>query len=175
MTAGYSGKPLAEKLGIKPGLQAAAIHAPDHYEWLIQQRILKLEEAPKEGFDFLHAFYMQRAQFEQEAESLSHSLNPGGALWVSWVKKSSGRETDLSENTLRDVLLPFGIVDVKVCAVDETWSALLFRHRRKSRPADSFEPVSGNTAPLSSPDVHVQDVAVDVRTFIPVDKEAHEQ
>ena len=130
MTSGYSGKPLAQKLGLKPGLRAAALFAPHFYEDWVQQPIQRLEELPKEGYAFLHAFYTSRVDLEGDAPALRDALLPGGALWISWPKKASGVPSDVTEQTLRDVLLPLGIVDVKVCAVNEIWSGLLFRHRR---------------------------------------------
>lgn len=133
MTSGYSGKPLALKLGLAPGLRAASLRAPQSYSALLEAAPAHLDRMPEEPVEFLHAFYSWRENLEGEAADLVAAITPGGALWISWPKKASKIQTDITEQTLRDVILPLGLVDVKVCAVDEVWSALLFRHRRKAK------------------------------------------
>ena len=131
--SGYSGRSLADKLGIKTGSVIHAIAAPDNYEELIGEIVgaVVRRAAPQDGAGFIHVFVRSRDELV-EASSLVARLNPEGTLWVSWPKKSSGFKTDLTEDTLREVLLPLEVVDVKVCAVDDTWSGLKFLWRRTS-------------------------------------------
>ena len=129
--SGYSGKSLADKLGIKPGSVVHAIAAPESYEELVGGAgAVVVRTAPQEAAGFIHVFVTSRKDL-LGATSLVSQLSPGGTLWVSWPKKSSGVTTDVTEDTLRDVLLPLGIVDVKVCAVDDTWSGLKFLWRKR--------------------------------------------
>ena len=128
--AGYSGKPLYQKLGLKPGLRCLPINAPDHYDQLIAGaegvRFLK-RAAPA---DIVHLFCADRKALDQRALSALSRVSEGGMLWVSWPKKSSKLFNDLTEGQIRDVILPTGWVDVKVCAVDADWSGLKFLKRR---------------------------------------------
>lgn len=133
--AGYSRTPLAQKLGIKPGQKVATIGAPAGYEELLTPlpegvsfttRIAA--EAP-----FIHLFVKERRTLEKELKRLRRLVANTGILWVSWPKKSSGVATDITEDVIRDVCLPLGFVDVKVCAVDETWSGLKLMIRRENR------------------------------------------
>lgn len=132
--AGYSGTPLHKKLGIKPGDRAWFSGAPSGYEDALQ-KAGEFEVAKNLGkdFDFLHFFTASRARLTREAPKLRDSLKSKGMLWISWPKKSSGVATDLDENIVRDIGLKAGLVDVKVCAVDETWSGLKFVYRLKDR------------------------------------------
>jgi hypothetical protein len=139
--AGYSGTPLAKKLGIKPGQVIAVVGAPDDYRG-------QLGDLPPDvtwsreiagTLDLIHLFAGSRRALESAfAPALAH-LAPAGSLWVSWPKRASGVATDLDENVVRGIGLALGVVDVKVCAVDEIWSGLKFVRRLKDRP-DSRRP-----------------------------------
>ena len=134
--AGYSGKPLWQKLGLKPGLRVALTDAPDDYWTLCGFDPVALELASARGsIDFAHGFARSRAQLQKLLAALSRRLEPAGALWISWPKKSAGVGTELSEDVLREAALPLGLVDVKVCAVDATWSGLKFVWRKSERRA----------------------------------------
>jgi bifunctional DNA-binding transcriptional regulator/antitoxin component of YhaV-PrlF toxin-antitoxin module len=133
-TAGYSGTPLHKKLGIKPGDRVWFFGAPDGYEMELQkagnfERVTRLAK----NLDFIHLFTNRRTFLDREMPKLRGSLLPGGMVWVSWPKKSSGMSSDLDENIVREIGLQAGMVDVKVCAVDETWSGLKFVFRLKDR------------------------------------------
>lgn len=132
--AGYSGTPLYKKLGIKPGQKAWFAGNPSGYEEELQnigefQRAQKLSK----GLDFLHFFTSSRKALGTELPKLRDAMNPNGMLWISWPKKAAGVPTDLDENIVREMGLKAGLVDVKVCAVDETWSGLKFVFRLKDR------------------------------------------
>lgn len=133
-TAGYSGTPLHKKLGIKAGQRAWFSGAPDGYEDELRkageyERVKKLAV----DLDFVHFFIDGRSALVKEMPRLRDSLKTNGTLWISWPKKSSGVRTDLDENIVRDIGLKAGLVDVKVCAVDDTWSGLKFVFRLKDR------------------------------------------
>ena len=132
--AGYSGKPLWRKLGLKPGLRIALLDVPDRYWTLCGFDPVALELAAARGrVDFAHAFARTRAQLARQLAALAKRLEPAGMLWISWPKKSAGVATDLGEDVLRELALPLGLVDVKVCAVDATWSGLKFVWRKTAR------------------------------------------
>lgn len=132
--SGYSGTPLHKKLGIKPGDRAWFSGAPSGYEDALR-KAGSFEVAKRVGkdFDFLHFFTARRTTLDREAPKLRNALKSNGMLWISWPKKSSGVATDLDENIVREIGLKAGLVDVKVCAVDETWSGLKFVFRVKDR------------------------------------------
>jgi len=130
--AGYSGKPLIDKLGIRPGMTVYFHCAPATY-------LTEVGQLPDEVFtakklnrpaDFMHMFYKHRADLEEDTVLFQQYLEANGMLWVSWPKKASKVETDVTENTLREVLLPLNLVDIKVAAIDDTWSGLKFVWRR---------------------------------------------
>jgi hypothetical protein len=133
--AGYSGTPLAQKLGIKPGTTVAAIEAPPNYRKLLGAagRSATICDRASSQALFVHFFVTSRAKLEKNLWQLRNKLADSGTLWVSWPKKSSGAETDVTEDVIRDVALPLGLVDVKVCAVDDTWSGLKLMIRRELR------------------------------------------
>jgi len=133
--AGYSGTPLAQKLGIKPGATVIAINAPINYQKLLGKSASDVQFTTRAGADanFVHFFSKRRAELEKQLTRLRSKLADSGILWVSWPKKSSGVATDITENVIRDVALPLGFVDTKVCAVDETWSGLKLMVRRENR------------------------------------------
>ena len=133
--AGYSKTPLAQKLGIKAGAKAVTLGAPAGYrKWLapLPERVSFTEKAIA-GSEFVHLFVTERRTLEKELKRLRKLLADAGVLWVSWPKKSAGVATDITEDVIRDVCLPLGFVDVKVCAVDDTWSGLKLMIRRENR------------------------------------------
>lgn len=136
-TPGYSGKPLWQKLGLKAGLRVWLRHAPAQYwAWCgFDAADVELAGTSARSFDFGHVFVTTRAQLKAEVAAAARRLEAGGVLWISWPKKSSGVTSDLSEDTLRELALPLGLVDVKVCAVSDVWSGLKFCWRRASADA----------------------------------------
>ena len=127
--AGYSKRPLADKLGIKEGMTKAILGAPEGFDALIGTQ--GYDDALEfEVYDYLHFFTDRKLALEQIIPILAKRLKQGGTLWISWPKKSSGKQTDLGENLVRELGLATGLVDVKVCAIDEVWSGLKFMHRR---------------------------------------------
>ena len=135
-TPGYSGKPLWSKLGLRPGLRVRLIDAPDDYWQLAGFAPDSLTcVSPRATFEFGHAFVTTRAQLTRVLAAASQRLDAGGMLWISWPKKSSGVTTELTEDTLRELALPIGLVDVKVCAVTDVWSGLKLVWRRERRSA----------------------------------------
>jgi hypothetical protein len=133
-TAGYSGTPLYKKLGIKAGDKAWFSGKPDGYESELQ-KAGEFQVAPKlsTNHDFLHLFTTSRSDLARIFPKLKGALKPRGMAWISWPKKSSGVKTDLDENIVRELGLRTGLVDVKVCAVDDVWSGLKFVFRLKDR------------------------------------------
>jgi hypothetical protein len=135
MTAGYSGKSLVEKLGIKPGMRLAIIGPPSGYRTTLGALPpgVSVLASPRGTLPFIHLFTTRRSLLERRFPSLKRALAQDGALWVSWPKKSSGVATDLTEDVVREVALAGGLVDVKVCAVDEVWSGLKLVRRVRDR------------------------------------------
>ena len=146
MTAGYSGAPLPKKLGLKPGMRAAAVHAPKHYTKLLGPVPgIRIGTRLSRDLDFLHAFFARTADLERAFPKLRDALAKAGMLWISWPKKSgaeferlrsldSARDTGiLSEGAVRAIGLANGLVDVKVCAIDDDWSGLKFVRRLADR------------------------------------------
>jgi hypothetical protein len=135
--AGYSGKSLAAKLGVKPGARLLAIDAPVHYPELVAPlpegaalTLADWDEA-RPGADIVHAFFKDRGVLAGHAAALiALAVSPGCALWVSWPKKASPLFSDLTDNAVREIMLPTGWVDVKVAAVDADWSGLKFLMRK---------------------------------------------
>jgi len=133
--AGYSGTPLPKKLGIKPGFRVALPGLPSDVTAELKDALAGCSTA-KEGkgpLDFAMIFARSAAELRREFTALARKLAPAGMLWVSWPKKTSGVETDLSENVVREIGLKAGLVDVKVCAVSGIWSGLKFVIRVKDR------------------------------------------
>ncbi len=129
-THGYSGKPLYQKLGLKPGSRVLAINPPAHYDELIAGAEGVVTAGETERADIVHLFCADRAALDAGVEPALSRVAEGGMLWVSWPKKASKRFVDLTEDQLRAVILPLGWVDVKVCAVDADWSGLKFLRRK---------------------------------------------
>jgi hypothetical protein len=136
VTVGYSGKPLVTKIGVKENERWLLVNAPKGFEAALEPlpdgaSLLRTSRAGVDGTMF---FVKQRAMLERSIERVQERIAEGGALWISWPKKSSGVPTDVTEDVLREVILPTGWVDTKVCAVDETWSGLKFL--RRVNPSD---------------------------------------
>ncbi|MEL7033269.1 MAG: DUF3052 domain-containing protein [Pseudomonadota bacterium] len=130
MSAGYSGKPLYQKLGLKPGFRCLTIRPPDHYSELVQGTEGVRFFTRATPVDVVHVFCRRRKEVAPLFERALDSVVEGGMIWVSWPKKSSPLYRDLTEQDFRDHILPLGWVDVKVCAVDTDWSGLKFLRRR---------------------------------------------
>jgi hypothetical protein len=134
---GYSGKPLAQKLGLKAGLRVVLRNAPDDYAALTRFDMAQVQVLKRPGAcDFAHAFVQSREQLQQALDAVEPHLADTGMLWISWPKKASKIATDLNEDGIRELALPRGLVDIKVCAVDAIWSGLKLVRRlseRKSR------------------------------------------
>jgi hypothetical protein len=135
MMAGYSGTPLPQKLGIKPGLTVVTINAPTNYRRLLgtNPEGAGFSDRPKLDSNFVHVFIKKRSELEKRLSVLREKIADTGTVWVSWPKKSSGVPCNLSENDVRRIGLSAGLVDVKVCAVDEIWSGLKFVYRLEDR------------------------------------------
>jgi len=133
--AGYSGTPLIKKLGIKEGYVMYVYRAPtDYFNWLSPlPKGVEVKASATGQFDFIHVFVREQDVFKKEFVNAQKHLKKEGMLWVSWPKKASKVPTDLDENIIRDFGLRKGLVDVKVCAVDEIWSGLKFVVRVKDR------------------------------------------
>ena len=133
--SGYSGTPLAQKLGIKIGQRVISINAPVTYRKLLAPlpEGVSFSDKLDKNATFVHLFVSERKTLEKELKRLRKMIANNGVVWVSWPKKSSGVRTDVTEDVLRDVALPLGLVDIKVCAVDETWSGLKLMIRRENR------------------------------------------
>ena len=136
MTAGYSGTPLAKKLGIKDGSKVVLTGAPAGYKKLLDPVPNDVRFASKAGqeTDLVHLFVTDKAELGTRLRALRKTLRPAAAVWVSWPKKSSKVPTTITEDVIREVALPLGWVDVKVCAVDEVWSGLKLVVRKDLRP-----------------------------------------
>jgi hypothetical protein len=131
--AGYSGTPLPQKLGIKPGHTVILVGAPDDFDLEgVPTRRRLLQHA-----DVVVAFFTKRHALERRIVQLGTVVFPDGGLWIAWPKKASGVATDITEDTLREVALPLGLVDNKVCAIDETWSGLRLVWRKERRQGRS--------------------------------------
>ncbi len=137
MTAGYSGKPLIAKLGIKEGQRVAILSPPDPLPGGLERMPAGVALASRLGgapFDQILLFTTRRSDLEKRFAQAARALDPAGSLWVSWPKKASGMATDVTEDVVREVVLPAGFVDNKVCAVDQTWSGLRCVLRVELRP-----------------------------------------
>lgn len=134
--AGYSGKPLAQKLGFKPPQAVWLIQAPAEYaDWLGELPPgVELVAQPPQPVAAAHLFCRERADLAARLVELRPLLAPAGFLWVSWPKKASKVSTDITEDVIRELCLPLGYVDVKVCAVSEVWSGLKLVIRKSERP-----------------------------------------
>lgn len=132
-TAGYSGTPLAKKLGLKPGLTWWTHALPHSVAAEVAGAGHTLLAEPVAGMDAAHIFTTEAAELAVLLADLRHTIAVDGFVWVSWPKKASKQPTDITEDTIRDVALPMGWVDVKVCAVDAVWSGLKLVIRKELR------------------------------------------
>jgi hypothetical protein len=140
-TAGYSGTPLAQKLGLKDGQRVMFIALPKDLKDLRKARhFVEIAEAGWEtfadgdpGYDIVHGFTVSRAELQKAAKPLMEQIDRDGSIWISWPKKASKVPTDITEDVIRDVVLPIGLVDVKVAAVSEIWSGLKLVIRKELR------------------------------------------
>jgi hypothetical protein len=133
--AGYSGTPLVQKLGIKPDGRLYLASPPANFDTTLGQLPAGVERVggTASGVDVAVLFVTDRANLEKRFGKLAARLTAAGMLWIAWPKKASGVATDLTENLVRDIGLAAGLVDVKVCAIDDTWSGLKFVYRLKDR------------------------------------------
>jgi hypothetical protein len=134
-TAGYSGTPLPRKLGLKPGMQVAWLGAPAQFAGLLGPLPdgVRLKARAAAPLDLVVLFVTRRAELARRLPALRRAVAPDGAVWAAWPKRASGVETDVTEDVVRAVALPLGLVDVKVCAIDDTWSGLKLVIRKELR------------------------------------------
>ena len=135
MPAGHSGTPLSKKLGIAPPMTLVSIDAPTEYRaWLGELPSgVSIVSGPVRPLRAVHVFATRRTGLEKHLAGLRKRLEQSGFVWVSWPKKAAKLETDITENTIREIALPLGFVDVKVCAVSEVWSGLKLVIRKSER------------------------------------------
>jgi hypothetical protein len=132
-TAGYSGTPLAKKLGVADGSVLVLLHEPPGVVEPAVPSTVTLRRQARGTADVVVAFFTVRRDLERRMDVLGRMIYPDGGLWVAWPKRSSGLETTVDEHVVREVALPLGLVDNKVCAIDETWSGLRVVWRRERR------------------------------------------
>ena len=133
-TAGYSGTPLWKKLGLKSGMRVFVLNPPPRFDALLSGAPDDLTLLPKlAGYDFALAFVLSGQALASALAKLEPKLAASGMIWISWLKKASGLATDIDENAVRRAGLAQGLVDVKVCAIDATWSGLKFVRRLRDR------------------------------------------
>jgi hypothetical protein len=136
-SAGYSGTPLPRKLGIKPGARLALIGAPDGFDstlGALPNGVAVRRRLSGSPSDVIVAFFSLRSMLERRLPALRSGLDPAGGLWIAWPKRASGVETDVTEDVVRTLGLAAGLVDNKVCAIDDVWSGLRFVYRLRDRP-----------------------------------------
>lgn len=136
MTTGYSGTPLAKKLGIKAGMTIVAVDAPNNYLELLEPLPNGVDlnfERSASHVDVIHVFTNTRDGLFHAVAQARSQIEQNGSIWVSWYKKAAKLPTEITEDTIREAALPLGLVDVKVCAVDEKWSALKLVIRKENR------------------------------------------
>lgn len=133
--AGYSGTPLPKKLGIKPGARLLAVNAPADYAALLDPlpEGATFLASNADELDVVHLFTASRSELSKLIRRFKSKIKPDGAIWVSWPKKASGLPSEVTEDTVREIALPLGLVDIKVCAVDEIWSGLKLVIRKENR------------------------------------------
>jgi hypothetical protein len=136
MTAGYSGTPLAKKLGIKEGMTVLTIDAPEDHAELVAPlpgNVKTVGRTPTAQVDIVHIFTNTRDELFMTVAEAKKLIKQDGAIWVSWYKKAAKLPTEITEDTVREAAFPLGLVDVKVCAVDEKWSGLKLVIRKENR------------------------------------------
>jgi hypothetical protein len=136
--AGYSGTPLPKKLGIKEGHRVALLEAPGGIEGILgelpREVFLQRDVSGAAPLDVIVLFVTRRVQLERRLAAMRRRMAPAGGLWIAWPKKASGVATDVTEDVVREIALPTGLVDNKVCAIDDTWSGLRLVIRLEHRP-----------------------------------------
>ena len=139
MNSGYSGTPLSKKLGIKEGFVVVAVNEPANYDQLVDplpNRVSIVNARHHDAastIDLVHLFTNDRDELFRELPKWMRLIRPDGAIWISWYKKAAKLPTEITEDTVREAALPLGLVDVKVCAVDEKWSGLKLVIRMENR------------------------------------------
>jgi hypothetical protein len=134
--AGYSGTPLVRKLGIKPDARLGLVGAPAGFDETLGElpERVAVRRRARGPLDVVVAFCSRRSELERRLPALRSALEPAGGLWIAWPKRTSGVETDLNENVVRELGLAAGLVDNKVCAIDDVWSGLRLVYRLRDRP-----------------------------------------
>jgi len=134
-TAGYSGTPLVRKLGVKEGMRVAWLDAPEGFVALLDPLPdgLRVRASARGKLDLAVCFATRRAVLARRLPGLREAIRPDGMVWAAWPKKASGVATDITEDVVREIALPLGLVDVKVCAIDATWSGLKLVIRKELR------------------------------------------
>jgi hypothetical protein len=135
VSAGYSGTPLVRKLGINPGAAVALIRAPEEFDAVLGEMPegVTIRRRLRGPCDVIVSFHVDRAELKRRLPALRGALAQDGGLWLAWPKRSSGVATDLGDGSVRELGLAAGLVDNKVCAIDETWSGLRFVYRLTNR------------------------------------------
>lgn len=131
--SGYSGTPLAKKLGIKSGYKVMVVNEPANYLNFFSDMPADVNRAADKEIDILHLFALSALEFTVLLSTLKNRIKKDGMIWVSWPKKASKIKTDLDENLIRETALALGMVDIKVCAIDEIWSGLKLVWRKENR------------------------------------------
>jgi len=133
--AGYSGTPLAKKLGVKEGSHIVVAGAPPYYFSLLEPLPARVHFSSRmtDVTDIVHVFSTRRAELQGVLSRYRQTLKPTGMVWVSWPKKAAKTSTDITEDTIREIALPLGFVDIKVCAIDDLWSGLKLVIRKELR------------------------------------------
>jgi hypothetical protein len=137
MIAGYSGTPLPRKLGIQENHTVAVINGPRGFQTMLGELprgVTVATSARRSGLDVIVVFVDRRAELSRRFPALAARLDPDGGLWVAWPKRASGVATDLTEDVVREIAIAAGLVDNKVCAIDDTWSGLRCVYRIADRP-----------------------------------------
>ncbi len=153
--AGYSATPLAKKLGIKAGSKLFLSNAPKNYFQLLSPMPPGVKVLPgiTPDTDIVHLFVTQKTRLQGQLTAARKKIKSDAALWVSWPKKASKEATDITEDTIRELALPLGLVDIKVCAVDETWSGLKLvirkEHRKPLPPPSQGKQSNGKKPPIA--------------------------
>ncbi len=152
--AGYSGRPLPRKLGIKPGHEVAVLGGPASVTGMLRDLPGLTPPRPdlsgSDPLDVIVFFVTWRADLEERLDALRARMAPAAGLWIAWPKRASGVPTDMTEHAVREAARPAGLVDNKVCAVDDVWSALRLVIRRELRPAQSSSSGTPTKTPRSS-------------------------
>jgi len=137
---GYSGTPLAKKIGVKPGHRVRLHHAPAEWDIPGLPDDCEVADGGTRGADVTVAFYQERKELDAEGLELVLGLADTAMFWIAWPRKAAGHVSDITENGLRDLFLPLGVVDVKVAALGEDWSGLKFVRRRENRQSHNKGP-----------------------------------